>query len=282
LTGLNLRRIASLTLLLSFVLCILTSIVLFIMPHGRVAFWSNWKLWGLDKTQWSDLHVNLGILFLLAGLLHLFYNWKPITLYLKNRARKLRLFTVDFNIALVLVLIVGLGTLFHLPPMGTILRLEEAIKNEAGIRYGEPPYGHAELSSLKMFAHKTDLDLDKARELLKQAGIRLASDKQTISEIARDNHLTPKQLYEIIKPAALRPQGRRVSAFPASPSPGFGRRQLSGICAEFDLDPAVMVKALAAKGIKARPEQTFKDIARENGVEPMTLFELLREAANGS
>ena len=43
-----------------------------------------------------------------------------------------------------------------------------------------------------------------------------------------------------------------------------------------------MVKALAAKGIKARPEQTFKDIARENGVEPMTLFELLREAANGS
>jgi transposase-like protein len=282
LTGLNLRRIASLTLLLSFVLCILTSIVLFIMPHGRVAFWSNWKLWGLDKTQWSDLHVNLGILFLLAGLLHLFYNWKPITLYLKNRARKLRLFTVDFNIALVLVLIVGVGTLFHLPPMSTILRLEEAIKNEAGIRYGEPPYGHAELSSLKMFAHKTDLDLDKARELLKQAGIRLASDKQTISEIARDNHLTPKQLYEIIKPAALRPQGSRVSSFPASPSPGFGRRQLSGICAEFDLDPAVMVKALAAKGIKARPEQTFKDIARENGVEPMTLFELLREAANGS
>ena len=66
-------------MLISFVLCILTSVTLFIVPHGRIAYWADWRLWGLSKTQWSDLHLNLGILLLLAGFFHIYYNWKPIT-----------------------------------------------------------------------------------------------------------------------------------------------------------------------------------------------------------
>ncbi len=253
----NIRKIVSLVLLLSLALCILTSIILFITPHGRVAYWSDWTLWGLNKSQWSELHVNLGILFLLAGLLHTGYNWKAITGYLKNRAQKMKFFTPEFNIALVMVLFVGLGTYFRFPPMSTITNFGESIKETAGIKYGEPPYGHAELSSLKMFARKTGLDLSRCRQLLQKADIIVENDQQTIKEIAHRNHLTPKKLFAIIKPA-----GPGTSKnFPDAPFPGFGR------------------KKLAQQGIKATPAQTIKEIATSDQLQPMAMFEILKKTA---
>jgi len=197
----NIRKITSLTMIISFVLCILTSVILYIIPHGRIAYWSHWQLWGLSKTQWSELHLNLGILLLLAGFLHVYYNWKPITAYLKNKSKQMKVFTVNFNIALILTLIACLGTYFQIPPMSTIINISESIKDAASIKYGEPPYGHAELSSLKKFVKKADLDLSKSITLLRQASIRFENETQTINDIAKENNLTPKQVYEIIKPS---------------------------------------------------------------------------------
>ena len=159
-------------MLISFVLCILTSVILYIVPHGRIAYWADWRLWGLSKTQWSDLHLNLGILLLLAGFFHIYYNWKPITSYLKNRVKHIRVFTANFNIALLFTLLFAIGTLFEIPPMSTIVDFGESIKDAAAVKYGEPPYGHAELSSLKILARKEHLDLKKCAGLLLQAGIR--------------------------------------------------------------------------------------------------------------
>lgn len=205
----NIRKITSLTMLISFVLCILTSVILYIIPHGRIAFWSHWKLWGLSKTQWGELHLNLGILLLLAGFLHVYYNWKPITAYLKNQSKQMKVFTVNFNIALILTLIAGLGTYFQIPPMSTIINISESIKDKASIKYGEPPYGHAELSSLKKFVKKADLDLSKSIRLLRQAGIQFENETQTINDIAKKNNLTPKQVYEIIKPSTQKKDNGR-------------------------------------------------------------------------
>lgn len=62
----SMRKITSLTATLSFVLTVVTSIILYIVPHGRVAYWSDWRMWGLNKTQWGDIHINMGLLFLLS------------------------------------------------------------------------------------------------------------------------------------------------------------------------------------------------------------------------
>ncbi len=278
----NIRKITSLTMLNAFVLCILTSAILYIAPHGRVAYWSNWHLWGLSKTQWSELHLNLGILFLLAGSLHVYYNWKPITAYLKNKAKQTKVFTVNFNIALMLTLIVGIGTYFQIPPMSTVINISESIKDSAAIKYGEPPYGHAELSSLKMFAKKVDLDLSKSMELLRQAGIHFENETQTINDIAKENNLTPKQVYEIIKPATQEKDINGHSVFPDLPPPGFGRKKLAEVCADFALDLSEIIHALSKKGVKAESEQSIKEIAAENNMEPMAIFEIIRAAINDS
>ena len=278
----NIRKITSLTMLISFVLCILTSAILYVAPHGRVAYWSNWRLWGLSKTQWSELHLNLGILLLLAGFLHVYYNWKLITAYLRNKAKQMKVFTVNFNIALILTLIVGIGTYFQIPPMSTIINISESIKDSAGIKYGEPPYGHAELSSLKMFTKKVDLDLSKSIELLRQAEIQFENETQTINDIAKENNLTPKQVYEIIKPAAQKKDTNGHSVFPDSPPPGFGRKKLSEVCTDFGLDLPEIIYALSKKGVKAESAQSIKEIAAKNNMEPMAIFEIIRDAINAS
>ena len=123
----KIRRITSLTALMSFLLLILTSAILYIVPQGRVAYWADWRLWGLTKTQWGDIHINLGVLLLISILLHIYYNWKPILSYLKDKTRQLKVFTREFNVALTLVIIVVLGTYFELPPFSNILNLSESI-----------------------------------------------------------------------------------------------------------------------------------------------------------
>ena len=164
------RRATSLTALVSFILLMLTSVILYIVPAGRVAYWADYSLWGLSKTQWGDLHINLGVLFFIAILLHLYFNWKALTAYLKDRARSFRLFTLEFNLALLVTALFAVGTYMEVPPFSSIISLGTAISAKAEAYYGEPPYGHAELSTLQTFARKMELDLTLSLERLKQAG----------------------------------------------------------------------------------------------------------------
>ncbi len=260
-------------MLVSFILLVLTSIILYIVPQGRVAYWADWHLWGLTKTQWGNLHINLGFLFLLAGLLHIYYNWAPITAYMKNRARELKVFTPSFTIALLLSLVVGLGTLWEVPPMSSVINLSESIKDAAAEKYGEPPYGHAELSSLKMFAKKQGLDLDKAMELLKKADIQFKDSKDTLAAIATANQLTPQEVYRIIESAAAEKTGVSTTVFPDAPMPGFGKKTLAEVCSEFNLMFPVIQRGLVKRGVKAEAAMTIKEIATANDKEPMAIFE---------
>jgi len=76
---------------------VLTSIVLFIVPQGRVAYWADWRLWGLTKTDWGNIHINLGLLFLIALFVHIYYNWKPLISYLKNKAKQIKVYMSELK-----------------------------------------------------------------------------------------------------------------------------------------------------------------------------------------
>ncbi len=69
------KKIISLGLLFTFLLGVITGIVLYIMPHGRIAYWNDWRLLGLNKDQWEALHIVFTFLMVFLGVLHLFINW---------------------------------------------------------------------------------------------------------------------------------------------------------------------------------------------------------------
>ncbi|OEU65571.1 MAG: hypothetical protein BA863_01540 [Desulfovibrio sp. S3730MH75] len=193
-----LRKITSLVSFFSIILMALTSVVLYLVPQGRVVYWANWKLIGLNKEQWTNMHICIGVLFLIASILHIWLNWKPIMAYLKKKAGASNFSSPAFFISLFITLYVTIGTIAGVPPMKQVLEFSEHLKDQGAREYGTPPYGHAELSSLGVFCTRMGLDVDKAVASLKAAKVDIKSPKQSIKEIAEKAGLTPKELHEII------------------------------------------------------------------------------------
>lgn len=282
----SIRKITSMTMFLSLAVLLINSIVLYVVPEGRVAYWSDWSFLGLSKSQWGEQHTTVGVLFLIAGLLHIYYNWNPIVAYMKNKARQVKIFTGPFNAALVLTIIFIVGTYYQIPPMSTIVNISDSFKHTASIKYGEPPYGHAETSSLKMFSQRENLDLDKAMALLTEANIPATDPKETIKQIAARSNNTPQQIYDLIKPATLVTVAAESEtngpAFPEAPKPGWGKKKLSDICLEYNLQPDAIISSLSGLGINAMADSKVKEIAENNNIEPMQVFEALYTIVNSS
>jgi hypothetical protein len=274
----SMRKITSLTATLSFIVVVVTSVILYIVPQGRVAYWADWRLWGLTKEAWGAVHMNIGLLFLLALLLHLYYNWKPLVTYLKDRSRQMRIFTPAFNIALLICTVTVAGTIFVVPPFSWVLDLNTAFKDSGARKYGEPPYGHAELSTLDAFSKKMAIEAKAARERLQAAGFQVTDGKQTLKDLALINQTTPKALYD-----AMATDEKRTStgkqALPETPPPGTGRLSLADICNTYGLDPQLLVAALKTKNVSAEASETLRDIAGHHGMGAKDLYEVVRSAA---
>ncbi len=290
----NLRKITSMTLVWSIIILTVNSVVLYVVPEGRVAYWADWSFLGLSKTDWGAQHITVGFLFLLAGLVHIFYNWTPIINYMKNKAKEFRFFSGTNIVALVITLAVTVGTYFNVPPMAQIMSLSEHFKEAAGEKYGEPPYGHAELSSLKMFAKRDSLDLAKCMELLKAAGIEVKSENETLKVIAARAGVPPQRIYDIIKPsqekgattirddvakekAGAQSVSANIEEFVNGPKSGLGKMSIESICNDYGLSLEMIMQGLAAKGINAEPSQKLKEIAEAHGTTPMSIYETMVE-----
>lgn len=275
------RKVTSLTLVIAGLIELLTSIVLYIIPSGRVAYWANYHLLGLSKTQWGDIHITVGTLLLVMAAIHIYLNWHPITGYIKNKAKQLTLFTKGFNIALLISLYVAIGTLYNLPPMNYVLQLGHYFTDSANEKYGEPPYGHAELSSLKMFCSRMNIDQDRALALLKEAGIEVDTPQESIKEMAAKKGLTPQRIYDIIKVTIIS-QELSPAPFPDFPSPGFGKKTITDICQLYNLPQAEVIKRLKTAGLKGEGDDTVKEISSNNDSNPMVVFEIIQKIAEES
>lgn len=232
----RLRRIISLFLLLGAAFLLITSFILYISPAGRVAYWAEWRLFGLTKSQWTNLHVNLGLFLLIAACLHIYYNWKSIVAYLKNHSKQIVVFTRDFVIAAVLGLIILVGTHYSVYPFAWIQSLSEHFEDAASSRYGEPPYGHAELSTLETFARRLDLDLPKAIERLEEKGFAGVDPKATLADISAANQITPQALFDEMQDRSPDQNGAMSIALSKFPPPGTGKIKLNELCEKHGLN----------------------------------------------
>ena len=199
------RKITSLTLVVSGCIELITSIVLYMIPSGRIAYWHDYRIIGLNKAQWRDIHTTVGTLFLLAAFIHIYLNWRPILAYLKNKSKRLTIFNKNFNIALIISLYFMVGTLYSLPPMSQIVQFGKYLTVRGNSMYTEPPYHHAEKSSFKKFCAAMSISSEEAADLLKQQDIFVDNFDKTMEQIAQNNSRSSQQLYEIIKPDDVAP-----------------------------------------------------------------------------
>lgn len=272
------RKITSLTSFFAIVVLAVTSIVLYFVPQGRVAYWANWTFLGLSKEQWGDIHICTGVLFLAASVLHIWLNWKPILAYLKQKAGAANFTSPAFFISLAITLFVAFGTLAGMPPMRQVLDFCNYLKAQGEEKYGAPPYGHAELSPLTIFCRRTGLDADKAVASLKKAGLEMDSAMESIKSIAEKADITPKQLHQIIlkdqpganklgnpKPESTVHQEQSSAQKPVTGA-GIGRMSLEKYCSKYNLDLNTALGILREKGAVVDKSTTIREIAATLGL----------------
>ncbi len=264
------KKITSLTLGISFLIMSYTGIMLFIVPHGRVAYWANWHLFGLSKGQYSDLHTTSMLVFLLFASLHIYYNWKPILSYLKDKTKKVTFTKKEFLIALLINVVFVVGTLVPIQPFKGFLSMGEKIKGNWTKEYGEPPYGHAEETKLSVFCRKMGINLNDAKEILENNNI-IFKENETLKTIGINNSIAPSKVYQMIKP-----EGSNLNGVDGISN--MGRKTLQDLSDMKKIDLSHAIKVIKSKGLHdVESDRRLKHIADELDVTPLEVYELISE-----
>jgi hypothetical protein len=124
----NWRSLVSFYLLFAAIVLLVSGVVLFISPPGRVAHSTDWRFLGFNKEQWEAIHTLPGYVGTVFAVWHLILNWKAMLRYLQDRARRVYKLKAEFVVALLLTGIVWAGAALHLPPFGTVMDWGEGIK----------------------------------------------------------------------------------------------------------------------------------------------------------
>ena len=267
---------------LGFILLLVTGIMLYIVPAGRVAYWVDWTFLGLDKTQWGNIHVLAGFLLLIAGFFHVYFNWRPLKARIYSKVRQRFNLKKEMVIAIVGSVILVWAAIADLPPFHYIFELSDHVKESwvTDERYAAP-FGHAELLALSSFAKKQKINLHDAKTELEKNGIKIMSVKDSLGKIAKENNRSPMALYQLIQ--KLEPQKAAVDVTSMSAEEveeqltgtGLGRKNIRWALAEFKLEAGKAKRRLKKSQIDADFEESFHDIADRYGVSPMDIIKVI-------
>ena len=267
------KKITSLSLGFAFLIMSYTGVILYFVPKGKVAYWADWHLLGLSKTQYGEIHTTSMVIFLVFGILHIYYNWKPIVSYLKDKQKKVSFTKKEFLIAFGLNFLFVVGTLYMIQPFKAFLDLQEGIKDGWTQEYGEPPYGHAEETKIKIFCKKMGINYDEASKLLTSRNIIFKAD-ETLLVIGKNNNISPSDIYKLISKTKV---VKKVSNKDGASIPSkLGRKTLQDLSdmQQINLDKSISI--LRAKGLSDIDSQSkIKNIADELSITPTDVYKIL-------
>ena len=251
----------------SFIISSISGIILYITPAGRIAHWTDWRLWGLNKDEWSAVHTILGYCFIIAVIFHLYFNWKVLMSYIKSKVKAYTKSRKELLLATIISLLILAGTIANIPPFSSVMELGDKIKATWEESKTPPPIPHAEFMTLEDFVKEIKVPLEDVLKILKDKGIKIKSTKQIIKNIAKENHISPLEIYQLIAPK----ESKKTSY-------GYGKKTIKEISKELKIDVAIAKKKLEkAKGIKVKDDDTIKSIASKLGILPIDVVNIIKE-----
>ena len=279
------RGLTSLFTTFGFIIMSITGLMLYITPQGRISYWVSWSFWGLDKTQWGNIHIVSCLLFIIAGGFHIFFNWKPLMRYFFNKLYRLSAgvkLKKELVIALIGCIFIVWAAIAKIPPLSYLLDLNEWAK-DAWIISEEynPPISHAELLSLENFAEKRKIDIGQALDTMKKQGIEVKSVKDSIGKISKENGISPMNLYQHIKD--LEPAQKPAAEKSYTPKmvedefadTGIGQKTFIQLCQTLEIDLEKAKETLIKNGIQFKETEKFKQIATTNDTDPIEILKMI-------
>jgi hypothetical protein len=122
----RLKAFTSLTLLFSFVVLLVSGIILFASPVWDVAYKINWYFLGMNKLEWVAVHSSFSVLFIIVALVHILnYNWKALAHYIKSKKKEHNNPVWELILAAALTLLMIAGSWLEIPPFTWLLELSQ-------------------------------------------------------------------------------------------------------------------------------------------------------------
>jgi magnesium-transporting ATPase (P-type) len=272
----NWKSFISFGMFFAFFMLVITGLVLYITPPGRVAKWVNWEFLGFSKTQWQEQHTMFSYTFLVLTVFHIFtMNWKVFWSYIKKRKSEGFHRKKEFAAGVVLFLVVFFGTLFYVPPFKNVIDLGEHFTDSWEKKSEKAPMAHTEELSINDLSQKlVKLSPSDITKKLESKGINVRDNDQTLKEIGEENNKSPMEIYNMI---SEKEEIRKEGPGNIRGGGGIGKKTLKEIADQIDVSVSVLTEKLKNAGIEAGPQDSLKDIANREGKMAHDLIEILNK-----
>lgn len=274
------RVLTSFFVTFDFLILLVTGVVLYVVPPGRVANWTNWELMGLSKDQWTSVHILSALLFLLVSILHLIFNWKPFKHYFYHKLQGVHRLR-ELSLALLISGFFFYSGVSSVKPLAYVLDWGESLKESwVDQQTNDQSRGQPQMQSLAVISTRLNLEPGKVQGALRTAGFSIPSLDSTLENIASENQISPKDLYALIQEiesfedeSVTPPLQEEKQDF--TEQKGFGRLNLQEALQELG-EPLSEVMAYAKKqDIRAEAESRVKDLAESMNLTPMEYLDRL-------
>ncbi len=259
------KGLTSFIVFFSFLALTVSGIVLYAAPRGRIANWTGWSVLGLEKHEWSAMHMATSLLFVVAGFVHLYYNWSIFWSYFKVRFEKGFHLKREFAVSSVVFGIFLFGSIWYIPPFAYIAAWNDDIKDYWEAVSAQPPVPHAEEWTIVELAERTGMSVDVIIARFEARGYQVDSPHATLQAIAQKNRISPNALFALID--ATRGGGGGAAGAGAAGS-GLGRITVREFCSAYGVPLEEALARLERAGINARPDDRIRDLANSADLRP--------------
>ncbi len=259
------RAFTAFLLLWAFVVLLVSGLVLYVAPPGRIANWTDWRFLGLTKGQWESVHTILSFAFVIGGFFHILkFNWKVLLNYLKKKAVSGLRYRRELLTSAVLSVFFLAGSAAEIPPFVQIMDFGEYLKNSWASPEEEPPIPHLELQTLAKVARGLSLAPNQALKILQRKGVSVQDTSQTLREIAEEAGTSAREVYTLLREVRDRSAGEQ--GFGAGS--GLGRLTLSEAAERLSMPVDTVLARLARRGVEVQADLTIRDVAQQAGKRP--------------
>ena len=298
------RNFVSLFIAWTGLISIISGIILYLAPAGRVAFWVDWHFWGLTKKQWEAVHTVSSFFLMIFIIWHLILNWKVFVNYMKDKAKKISFTVPELSSSILIAIVLTVMSIYSIPPVSYIMDFGEYLTQSWETKTSSPIIPHAERLTLKEFCAKINLPVERAIKRLRAYNVKNVSPDKTLEEIAKENNLAPKDIADILNfqkqfnktvPVSVEENSAGISNGKSERSAGrmrygqnashpsnfrglmyIGKMTLKEFCEKTGIDIIKAKSLLKSRGFGDVDENAvLRDIARENGLMPRELGEMI-------
>ena len=122
------RAFISFGLFISFILILVSGVILYIGPSGKGKPGMVWEIIGLTKQGWQKQHIIFGFTLSILSIFHLsVMNWKAFFSYLKTKAAEGVNRPLELALIVVLALFFGIGTHYNIKPFSSVIDFGKTI-----------------------------------------------------------------------------------------------------------------------------------------------------------